>query len=38
MADEKRKLSAECWRRGNEAMQSENWDYSHPDVFAVCNV
>ena len=35
MADEKRKLSAECWRRGNEAMQSENWDYSI-QMFSQC--
>jgi len=35
MADDKRKLSAECWRRGNEAMQSENWDYSI-QMFSQC--
>ncbi len=25
---DKRKLAADCWRRGNEAMSKENWDYA----------
>lgn len=28
MSGDKRKLAADCWRRGNEAMQKENWDYA----------
>lgn len=28
MSDDMRKFSADCWRRGNEAMQKENWDYA----------
>ena len=25
---DKNKLAADCFRRGTEAMQKENWDYS----------
>ncbi|RPI89284.1 MAG: tetratricopeptide repeat protein [Planctomycetaceae bacterium] len=25
--DDKRKIAADCWRRGNEAIAKENWDY-----------
>lgn len=28
MSDDKRKLAADCFRRGTEAMQKENWDYA----------
>lgn len=28
MSGDKRKMAADCWRRGNEAGQKENWDYS----------
>ena len=26
--DQKRKIAADCWRRGNEAIPKENWDYA----------
>ncbi len=26
--DQKRKIAVDCWRRGNEAMPKENWDYA----------
>ena len=26
--DQKRKTAADCWRRGNEAIAKENWDYA----------
>ncbi|MBS0263286.1 MAG: tetratricopeptide repeat protein [Planctomycetes bacterium] len=25
---ERRKMAAECWKRGNEALPKENWDYA----------
>jgi tetratricopeptide (TPR) repeat protein len=25
---ERKKMAAECWRRGNEALPKENWDYA----------
>lgn len=34
-ADDKRKLAAQCWRTGNDAMQNENWDYSI-QMFSQC--
>lgn len=34
-ADDRRKLAAQCWRTGNDAMQSENWDYSI-QMFSQC--
>jgi len=26
--DQKNKIAADCWRRGNEAIPKENWDYA----------
>ncbi len=26
--EEKKRLAAECWRKGSEAMSKENWDYA----------
>jgi tetratricopeptide (TPR) repeat protein len=26
--DQKNKIAADCWRRGNEALPKENWDYA----------
>jgi tetratricopeptide (TPR) repeat protein len=26
--DQKRKMAADCWKRGNEAVPKENWDYA----------
>lgn len=31
----KDKLCADCWRRGTEAMQKQNWDYAM-EMFATC--
>lgn len=31
----KDKLCADCWRRGNEAMQKQNWDYAI-EMFGTC--
>ena len=31
----KDKLCADCWRRGTEAMQKQNWDYSI-QMFLTC--
>ncbi|MHC4875651.1 MAG: tetratricopeptide repeat protein [Planctomycetota bacterium] len=28
MSDDKRKLAADCWRKGNDAAAKENWDYA----------
>lgn len=28
MNGDKRKMAAECWRRGTDAMQNQNWDYA----------
>lgn len=27
-SDRNKKIAADCWRRGNEALSKENWDYS----------
>lgn len=27
-SDRNKKIAADCWRRGNEALAKENWDYS----------
>jgi tetratricopeptide (TPR) repeat protein len=27
-ADNNKKIAADCWRRGNEALPKENWDYA----------
>lgn len=27
-SDKNKKIAADCWRRGNEALAKENWDYS----------
>lgn len=27
-SDKNKKIAADCWRRGNEALSKENWDYS----------
>lgn len=35
MSDDKKRLAAECWRRGTEAMQKENWDYAI-QMFSQC--
>jgi tetratricopeptide (TPR) repeat protein len=34
-AEDRRKLAAQCWRTGNDAMQNENWDYSI-QMFSQC--
>src|SRR5438477_12694959 len=26
--DQRNKIAADCWRRGNEAIPKENWDYA----------
>lgn len=33
MAADKKKIAADCWRKGTEAMSRENWDYA-VDMFA----
>jgi tetratricopeptide (TPR) repeat protein len=33
--DQKDKLCADCWRKGTEAMQKQNWDYAI-QMFATC--
>lgn len=35
MSGDNRKYAAECWRRGTEAMQKENWDYAI-QMFSQC--
>src|SRR5262245_57386676 len=36
--DAKRKLAAECWRKGNEALPKENWDYAIQMYFTSAKV
>ena len=28
MDAEKKKIAADCWKKGSEAMSKENWDYA----------